>query len=91
MIATDPSLFSNSFKTYQDYAVRLMEFGLINTRSALQFAQDAWTAKSPDDLAHAIVDYGRRQFECWTEELEELSATTGGPNKDNGEIVGLGD
>ncbi len=91
MIALDVSLVSTSLKTYQDYAVRLMEFGLINARSALQFAQDAWTAKSPEDLAHAMVDYGRRQFECWTEELDELSATSAGKIKEDDAVVGLGD
>jgi len=91
MIALDPSLVSTSLKTYQDQAIRLMEFGLINTRSALQFAEDVWTAKSPDDFAQAMVDYGRRQFECWTEELDELSAAAGGKKSANGEVLGLGD
>ncbi len=91
MIAPDASFVSNSMKTYQDYATRLMDFGLINTRSALQFAQDIWTARSPNDLAEAMVDYGRRQFECWSEEFEELSTTTGGKTNEPGELAGLGD
>ncbi len=91
MIALDASLVSNSLKTYQDYAVKLMDFGLINARSALQFTQDAWTAKSPDDFAQAMVDYGRRQFECWTEELDELSATSVGKTKEDDAVLGLGD
>ncbi len=91
MITPDASRISISFKTYQDYATKVMEFGLINTRSALQFAQDVWGAKSPSDIADAMVDYGRRQFESWSEELAELSvAASGSPNKD-GEVLGLGD
>ncbi len=90
MIARDASLVSLSLKTYQDSVIRLMEFGLINARSALQFAQDVWTAKSPDDLAQATVDFGRRQFERWTEELDELSATTGGKTTED-DVVALGD
>lgn len=91
MIALDASLLSTSLKACQDHTIRLMEFGLINTRSALQFAQDVWTAKSPDDFVRAMVDYGRRQFECWSEELDELSATTGGKTNEVDEVVGLGD
>ncbi|MFO1124831.1 MAG: phasin family protein [Methylocystis sp.] len=91
MIAPDDALVSTSMKTYQDYATRLLDFGLINMQSSLQFAQEVWTAKTPDDLAKAMVDYGRRQFECWSEEFEELSATTGGQTKENGERAGLGD
>ena len=91
MIAPNASLISMSVKTYQDNAVRLMDFGLINMRSALQFAQDLWTARSPNDLAEAMVDYGRRQFECWSEEFEELSTTTGGKTNEPGELAGLGD
>jgi hypothetical protein len=91
MIALDATFVSTSLKTYQDHALRLMEFGLINARSALQFAQDVWTAKSPDDFAQAMVDYGRRQFECWTEELDELSAATGGKPNEEDEHAGLGD
>ena len=91
MNAPNASLVANSMKTYQDYAARLLDFGLINMRSALQFAQEVWTAKSPDELAKAMVDYSRRQFECWTEEFEELSATTGGKTTENGKLAGLGD
>jgi hypothetical protein len=91
MIALDASLVSTSLKICQDHAIRLMELGLIHTRSALQFAQDVWTAKSPDDFAQAMVDYARRQFECWTEELDELSATTAGKTSEDDELVGLGD
>ena len=91
MIALDASLVSTSLKTCQDHTIRLMEFGLINTRSALQFVQDVWTAKSPDDFSQAMVEYGRRQFECWSEELDELSATTGGNQNQVDEVVGLGD
>lgn len=90
MTAFDASRVSNSLKTCQNYAIRLMDLGLVNTRSALQFGQDVWTAKSPDDFAQAMVDYGRRQFECWTEELDEWSALTGGMTNENGE-AGLGD
>jgi hypothetical protein len=91
MIATDASLVSASMKTYQDYAARLMDFGLINTRSALQFAQDIWTARSSSDLTEAMVDYGRRQFECWSEELEEFSAAAGIEEDKDAEVAGLGD
>lgn len=91
MIALDASLVPTSLKTCQDQALRLMDFALINTRSALQFAQDIWTAKSPHDFAQAMVDYGRRQFECWSEEFDELSATSAGKTKDADEVVGLGD
>jgi len=91
MIAPDASLVSTSLKAYQDYAVRLMDFGLISTRSTLQFAQDIWTARSSSDLAEAMVDYGRRQFECWSEELDEFSAAAGGETNKDAEILGLGD
>ena len=91
MIAPGASLVSTSLKTYQDLAVRLMEFGLINTRSALKFAQDVSAAKSPQDIADAMVDYGRRQFECWTEEVEELSAVSHADKNRDADIAGLGD
>ncbi|MFO1101966.1 MAG: phasin family protein [Methylocystis sp.] len=91
MIALDATFVSTTLKTYQDYAIRLMEFGQINTRSALQFVQDVWTAKSPDDFAQAMVNYGRRQFECWSEEVDELAATSGGEQTEDGEAIGLGD
>lgn len=91
MISPDPFHLSSSLKTYQDYATRFVEFGMINTRSALQFAQDLWTARSPNDLAEAMIDYGRRQFECWTEELEELSVLSGVDKNKDAKIVGLGD
>jgi hypothetical protein len=91
MITPDASMVSTSLKAYQDLAVRLMEFSLINARSALKFAQDVSAAKSPQDIADALVDYGRRQFECWTEELEELSAVSGVDKKRDPELAGLGD
>lgn len=91
MIALDASLVSTSLKTCQDHTIRLMDFGLIYTRSALQFAQDVWTAKSPEDFVQAMIDYGRRQFECWSEELDELSAASGGKTSEVDEVVGLGD
>jgi len=68
-----------------------MDFGLINTRSALQFAQDVWAAKSPDEFAKAMVDYSRRQFECWSEELDEFTATTGAKSNEDDSLAGLGD
>ena len=91
MLATDASLLSASMKTYQDYAARLLDFGLINTRSMLQFIQDVWTARSSSDLAEAMVDYSRRQFECWSEELDEFSAAAGGEMNKDAEVLGLGD
>ncbi|MGD9545439.1 MAG: hypothetical protein AB7F41_00920 [Methylocystis sp.] len=91
MISPDPSLLSNSLKTYQDYATRFLDFGLINTRSALQFTQDVWAARSPNDLAEAMVDYGRRQFECWSEEFEELSVVSGVDRDKDAETAALGD
>ncbi|QGM95422.1 hypothetical protein F7D13_16020 [Methylocystis rosea] len=90
MISPGPSLLLTSLKTCQDCASRFMDFGLINTRSALQFGQDVWAARSPHDLAEAMVGYGRRQFECWTEELEEFSIAAGKKTPD-AEVVGLGD
>ena len=80
MMSPDPSPLLTSLKTCQDCASRFMDFGLINTRSALQFGQDVWAARSPHDVAEAMVDYGRRQFEYWTEELEEFSIVAGGKN-----------
>ncbi|WP_148277002.1 hypothetical protein [Methylocystis sp. SC2] len=91
MMSPDPSPILTSLKTCQDCASRVMDFGLINTRSALQFGQDVWAARSPHDVAEAIVDYGRRQFEYWTEELEEFSSVAGGKKTPDAEVVGLGD
>ncbi|HEY8127069.1 MAG TPA: phasin family protein [Methylocystis sp.] len=91
MISPDPSLISLSLKASQNYATRVMDFGLINTRSALQFAQDVLAARSPHDVADAMVDYGRRQFEYLTEELEEFSTAAGGKKTPDAEVVGLGD
>ena len=91
MISPRPSLLLTSLKTCQDCTSRFMDFGLINTRSALQFGQDVWAARSPHDVAEAMVGYGRRQFECWTEELEEFSTAAGGKKTLDAEVVGLGD
>ena len=91
MMSPDPSPLLTSLKTCQDCASRVMDFGLINTRSALQFGQDVWAARSPHDVAEAMVDYGRRQFEYWTEELEEFSIVAGGKKTPDAEVVGLGD
>jgi hypothetical protein len=38
-----------------------------------------------------VVDYGRRQFECWSEELEELSIAAGIDKDKDAEVAGLGD
>lgn len=91
MMSPDPSPLLSSLKTCQDCASRVMDFGLINTRSALQFGQDVWAARTPHDVAEAMVDYGRRQFEYWTEELEEFSIGAGDKTTPDAEVVGLGD
>ena len=91
MISPDPSLFLSSLKTCQDCASQFMDFGLINTRSALQFDRRFWAARSPHDVADAMVNYGRRQFECWTEELEEFSIAASGKKAADAEVAGLGD
>jgi hypothetical protein len=83
--------FSLTPETYQAYWTKLLNFGALNARSALQFGQDLLIARSPSDVADALVDYTRRQFENWTEQLEEFEVAAEEPKGRKIEVLGLGD
>ena len=87
-MSPDPSPLLTSTST-SGLRVEFMDFGLINTRSALQFGK-IWAARSPHDVAEAMVDYGRRQFEYWTRSWK-LSIVAGGKTTPDAEVVELGD
>jgi len=77
----------------QAYSAKLMEFGAINVKSAVEFAGELSKAKTPTDLAEAIANETRRRFETLTEQFEELSLLFGASKSSDGapEDVGLGD
>jgi len=60
--------------TGQLFASKMMEFGVANARSVFEFGAELAKAKTPADLADAIVDHARQQFESLTEQFDELWA-----------------
>lgn len=56
----------------QAYGVKLMEFGMANVKSTLEFIGELSSAKSPADFAEAIVNETRRRSEALTTQLEQL-------------------
>jgi hypothetical protein len=91
MTNPESSPFGTFAKMSQDYSAKLMEFGVINAKAALQFSQDLCTAKSPSEAANVVVDYTRRNFEAMTEQFEELASIGNQSQSRNGEPLGLGD
>lgn len=90
----------------QAYGAKLMEFGVTNVGSAIDFVEKATKAKSPADFADVLANHTRNQFETLTEQMEELSALVKKTAKDAEEkissaaksalneeenVVGLGD
>jgi hypothetical protein len=77
----------------QAYGGKLMEFGAINVKSAVEFAAELSRVKTPMDFAEAISNETRRRFEAATEQFEELSLLFGaGKSSDDApEDAGLGD
>lgn len=83
--------YSITPQSCQAYWTRLMDIGALNVDSALQFGQDLCAARSPHDLANAMVDYTRRQFENWSEQFEEFEVAAEAPKGREIEVLGIGD
>ena len=61
----------------QAYGVKLMEFGMANVKSTLEFIGELSSVKSPADFAEAIANETRRRSEALTNQMEQLSGLFG--------------
>jgi hypothetical protein len=75
----------------QAYGVKLIELGVVNVNSTLEFVGELSSAKSPADFAEAVGNETRRRLETLTEQMEQLSRLFGARASEAAEVTGLGD
>jgi hypothetical protein len=62
----------------QAFYAKLLELSVLNINAAFRFASDLSKAKSPQEFATISSDHIRDQFEAFSEQVEDLSATVRG-------------
>jgi phasin len=67
-------VLKDAFKGAQDYGAKVIEFTQANANSALEYARQLSTAKSPTEFFAISNDHMRRQFETFSKQTQELAA-----------------
>ncbi len=70
---TIEAVFTSASKGASAYSAKLMEFMKANTTSALDFAQELLSAKSPTEALELWTTHTRKQFETFTAQAKELT------------------
>jgi len=70
---TMEAVFTSASKGASAYSAKLMEFMKANTTSALDFAQELLSVKSPTEAVELWTTHARKQFETLTAQAKELT------------------
>ena len=70
---TIEAVFTSASKGASAYSAKLMEFMKANTTSALDFAQELLSVKSPTEAVELWTTHTRKQFETLTAQAKELA------------------
>jgi phasin len=70
---TMEAVFTSASKGASAYSAKLMEFMKANTTSALDFAQELLSVKSPTEAVELWTTHTRKQFETFTAQAKELT------------------
>ena len=70
---TVEAVFTNASKGASEYTAKLMEFTKANTTSALDFAQQFLSVKSPSEALELWTSQIRKNFEIVTAQAKELA------------------
>ena len=70
---TIEAVFTSASKGASEYNAKLIEFFKANTTSALDFAQELLSVKSPTEAVELWTTHTRKQFETFTAQAKELA------------------
>ena len=70
---TMEAVFTSASKGASAYSAKLMEFMKANTTSALDFAQELLSVKSPTEAVELWTTHTRKQFETLAAQAKELT------------------
>jgi phasin len=73
---TIEAVFTTASKGASEYSAKLMEFMKANTSTALDFAQQLLSVKSPSEAMELWTSHARKQFEGFTAHTKELTELT---------------
>jgi phasin len=73
---TIEAVFTSASKGASAYSAKVMEFIKANTTSALDFAQELLSVKSPAEAMELWTSHTRKQFETLTAQAKELNELT---------------
>jgi phasin len=65
---------ATSLKGTQDYSAKVLEFANANISAAVEHVTKLSSAKSPMEFFALSNEYGKRQFEIFTRQAQELAA-----------------
>jgi phasin len=70
---TIEAVFTSASKGASTYSAKLMEFMKANTTTALDFAQELLSVKSPAEALELFTSHTKKQFETYAAQAKELS------------------
>jgi len=70
---TIEAVFTTASKGASDYSAKLMEFMKANTTTALDFAQELLSVKSPSEAMELWTSHARKQYETLAAQAKELA------------------
>jgi phasin len=70
---TIEAVFTSASKGASAYSAKLMEFMKANTTTALDFAQELISVKSPAEAMELWTTHAKKQYETFTAQAKELS------------------
>ena len=70
---TIEAVFTSASKGASEYSAKLMEFMKANTSTALDFAQELLSVKSPSEAMELWTSHARKQYETLAAQAKELA------------------
>ena len=70
---TVEAVFSSAHKGAGEYTAKLMEFAKANTTAHLDFTQELFSVKSPQDAFALWTDHSKKQLETFQAQAKELA------------------
>jgi phasin len=70
---TMEAVFTNANKGASEYTAKLVEFLKANTTSALDFAQELFSVKSPSEALELWTSHARKTLETYSAQAKELA------------------
>jgi phasin len=70
---TMEAVFTTANKGASEYSAKVMEFLKANTTSALDFAQELFSVKTPAEAMELWTSHTRKTFETYTSQAKQLA------------------